>query len=245
MKRLKVILALTGAILAGPAFAADIATKAPPATVGYPYAGNGWYFGVGASAAAGSSTLANSGVLTTGAGVDIVGGYQWKGGLDFVALEVDATYTNLGASAVCNPTAPSPAGAASCGTSSNWEIEPLIKFGFPISTLTAALPNLQTVFPALPNLPASFAATNAHPYIYGGIPIRDVSANYGLATGSVWNVQGELGGGVMYQVGQGLVADTRAGCSFGGGGVNLTGPAGVQGKAETNTTCTARLEFLY
>lgn len=247
MKKLLQAALVGGAILAGgivgffamPAFAADMVTKAAPAAVGYPYSASGFYFGVGASAAAGSSSIANTGVFSTGAGLDGIVGYQWKGGLDFIAAEFDATYTNLGSSGVCNV-------ATQCAVSSSWEFEPLVKFGFPVSYITAVLPNLSTVFPALPALPATVTPVSMHPYIYAGAPIRDLSASYGLMTGSVWNVQAEAGLGALNQMPQqGVVIDTRAGVSFGGGGINLTGPTGVKGKAEQNTTWQVRMSVLY
>lgn len=238
MKRFAIAAAAL-ALSAVSAFAADMVTKAAPVpALGYPTA-NGFYFGVGASSSAGSSTVANTGVFAAGAGVDLVGGYQWKGGLDFVALEVDATYTNLGASALCSPNA-----GISCSVDNQWEFEPLVKFGFPIQTVLAALPNLSSVFPALPQLPASFVPTTMHPYIYAGVPIRNVESSVGLSTGQDWIVQGEIGAGVLNQIQNGLVADTRAGCSFGGGGLTITGGSGVH-TSEMNTTCTARLDLLY
>lgn len=237
MFRKSLLVAALVAGFAAPA-AAQMVTKSAPA-VGYPST-NGFYYGVGASSAAGSASVANSGILAVGAGLDLIVGYQWKGGLDFIAAEFDATYTNFGSSATCNPTAPAP-----CSTNSAWELEPLVKFGFPVSYLTAVLPNLSQVFPALPQLPANFTPQTVHPYIYAGTPIRDLSANYGLATGSVWNVQAEVGLGALNQMQQGVVVDARAGVSFGGGGVNLTGPSGIMGRATQNTVYQTRISVLY
>lgn len=234
MKSLKLVAACLALALAGPAVAADMATKAAP-SVGYPYSQSGAYFGVGASSSAGSDTVASTGVFAAGAGVDIVGGYQWRGGLDFIALELDATYTNLGSSAI------TPVGNASAST--QWEFEPLVKFGFPITTVTAALPNLSAIFPALPQLPSNLTALNVHPYIYAGIPIRNEQVSLLGAGSTEWVAQGEIGLGMLNQLSGGLVFDTRAGCSFGGGGVALVAN-GVH-SAEFNTTCTARGDFLY
>ena len=190
----------------------------------------------GASSSAGSSTVANTGVFAAGAGVDMVVGYQFRGGLDFIAPELDVTYTNLGTSAI------TPIGNAS--TNSQWEIEPLVKFGFPITTITAALPNLSAIFPALPQIPANLTATNIHPYIYAGVPIRNQQASIANVSNTEWVAQAELGGGMLSQLSGGLVADTRAGCSFGGGGVAIALPGGVH-EVESNTTCTARFDLLY
>lgn len=237
MKTSKLLaLAFGAALLSAPSFAADMATKAPVASVaGYPYAQSGIYFGVGASSAAGSATVANTGIFSAGAGVDGVVGYQWRGGLDFIALEFDATYTNLGSSATCT-------GATPCATNNQWELEPLVKFGFPITTITNALPNLASIFPGLPQLPSSVVPSGTqHPYVYVGVPFRDVSANYGLTAGQEWTVQPEIGAGLLSQWQSGLVADIRAGCSFGTGGFTF----GPDKGATLNTICQSRLDFLY
>jgi hypothetical protein len=234
------------AALTSSALAADMPTKAPPPVYGYPYSASGFYFGIGASSSAGSSTVANTGVFAAGAGVDLAVGYQWKGGLDFIAAEFDATYTNLGSAATCNPaTAVNNTATLPCSTNSQWELEPLVKFGFPVTALTSLLPNLSSVFPGLPALPSGASTANQHPYIYAGLPVRDTSASYGLATGSVWTAQPEIGAGLMSQWMQGLVLDVRGGCSIGTTGFNLTGGTGIVGRATENTICQARLEVLY
>ena len=237
---LKIALAATALALAAPAFAADMATKAAPIAPGYPYAASGFYFGVGASSSAGTSTVANTGVFAAGAGVDVDVGYQFKGGLDYIATEFDATYTNLGAAALCN----TGTGATSCSATNQWELEPLVKFGFPIQTVLSALPNLSTIFPALPSLPASFSATNVHPYVYAGMPIRNMQVGLGGSSGQEWIIQGEIGLGALAQLSNGLVADTRAGCSLGTEGIALNGSSGAH-SAEVNTICTAKVDFLY
>lgn len=239
----QILLATTGLLaLAVTAHAADLAVKAPVAS-GYPYAASGFYFGVGVSSTAGSASVAGTGLFAAGAGVDGVVGYQWQGGLEFIAPEVDFTYTSVGNSAAC----PVIGGVTSCSTHNSWEIEPLIKFGFPITTITSLLPNLSSVFPALPQFPAGATLTGTqHPYIYVGAPIRDVSASYGLNTGQEWLVQPEVGAGILSQWQQGLVLDTRAGCSIGQNGFNFgTAPLVAPGSTTVGTNCTARLEVLY
>jgi hypothetical protein len=240
-------------LLAGTAFlalpvlaqAADLPTKAPvaAATSGYPYAASGFYFGVGASSTAANADVANSGIVALGAGFDFVAGYQFKGGLDFIAPEVDITYTNLGNSGGCStPTG----GITSCSTNDAWEIDPGIKFGFPITTITNLLPNLNSIFPALPSFPTGVVATNVHPYIWVGAPFRDVSANYMLAAGHDWQVQPEIAAGFLTQWQQGLVIDTRAGCTIGQTGFNLS-VAGLTSSTpvKSGLACTSRIEALY
>ena len=102
MRKSILMAAVALAALSAPAFAADLALKAPPPPIaGYPYAASGFYYGVGASASADSATVANTGVFSAGAGIDAIVGYQWKGGLDFIAAEAIVTYTNLGAATAC------------------------------------------------------------------------------------------------------------------------------------------------
>lgn len=226
------------------AHAADLSSvlKAP-AQPGYPYAASGFYFGVGTSATAASASVADTGLLAAGAGLDGVVGYQWQGGLDFMAVELDATYTNIGNSGACTtPTG----GTTSCAANDSWEIEPLFKFGFPVTTLISILPNLSSLFPGLPSLPSGVTATNVHPYIYAGAPFRDVSANYMLSAGQEWQVQPEIGAGMLNQWQSGLVIDLRAGCSFGNTGFNLgTAPLVGSSSVTVGTACTSRVEVLY
>lgn len=229
-------IAFAAVLVATSAFAADMATKAPIAPAGYPYAASGFYFGVGASAEAQSASTANTGIFAAGAGLDGIVGYQWQGGLQFIAAEFDATYTNLGASGFCGTT------LTACSTTDQFKLEPLVKFGFPVTALTAILPNLSQFFPALPQLPAGVTATNVFPYLYAGVPIEDVSASYGLATGREWTVRAEVGAGMLNQWQQGLAIDTRAGCSLGSAGFSF-GPANIGTKL--NTECTTRLSILY
>jgi hypothetical protein len=108
----------------------------------------------------------------------------------------------------------------------------------------SALPNLSTIFPALPQLPASFSATNVHPYVYAGMPIRNMQIGLGMSSGEEWIVQGEIGLGALAQLSNGLVADTRAGCSLGTEGISISGGSGVH-NSEVNTICTAKVDFLY
>lgn len=214
-------------VAAVPAFAADMAVKALPAPTlaGYPYNQSGLYYGVGADATAQNASVANTGVLSAGAGIDAIVGWQWKGGLDFIAIETIFTYTNLGNSAACATVV----GTTSCSMSSQFEIDPRIKFGFPIAAVQQILPNLSAVFPALPALPANFVPLNQHPYIFAGMPIRDVSANYGLSNGKEWTVQGEAGVGILNQWTNGIAVDISAGATIGNAGFTV-GPIPESGK---------------
>lgn len=237
-----IIAAAALGLLAGQANAADLHApvfKAPPPAIGYPYSESGFYYGVGASATAQSATVANTGVFSAGAGIDAIVGYQWKGGLDFIAAEAIVTYTNLGAATACATVA----GATSCAAGYQWEIDPRVKFGFPIQTLQSILPNLSAVFPGLPTPPAGFVPLNQHPYVFAGVPIKDVSASYGLMNGKEWQVQGEAGIGILNQYTNGTAVDISAGCALGGAGFTF-GPVGVA-NTKLGTACTSRVSVLY
>lgn len=231
------ILAITATLLAlGAAHAADMPVKAPPIT-GYPYTSNGFYFGIGALGDAASSSVGGAGVITAGAAVDVAIGYQWKGGLDFVALEARGSYANLGSSTACPV-----AGMANCTVGNAWGLEQRVKFGFPVTAITNTV-NLGSLFPAVPPLPTGASNVTAHPYLSAGVVENDVSASIGLPSGKAWQVQPTVGAGVMTQWSQGLVADTFVECSFPNTGFNI-GPIAGQG-ANLGRVCTAGLNLLY
>jgi hypothetical protein len=236
----KFLLATTALIaLSVSAHAADMAIKAAPPVVGYPFAVSGVYWGVGASASAASATVANSGVFSAGAGVDGIIGYQWRGGLNFLAVEAIFTYENLGNSTACAMAG----GTTSCSMGYQFEIDPRVKLGFPIQTIQAVLPNLSVAFPALPTLPATFVPANQTPYLFAGVPIKDVSASYGLTNGKEWLVQGEAGIGILNQWTNGTAVDISAGCAFGNVGFTVGPVAGAT--AKLGTSCTSRVAVLY
>lgn len=233
--------ALAVAVAVLPARAADLPPIFKAPSPGYPYAADGFYFGLGASSTAASATVSNTGIFAAGAGLDFVVGYQFRGGLSFIAPEVDITYTNIGNSAAC----PIVGGVTSCAAGDQWEIEPLVKFGFPVTDLTNLLPSLSSVFPALPTLPAGAVATNQHPYLYAGAPIRDISASFGLSNGKQWMVAPEFGAGFLSQWKDGLVIDVRAGCAIGSQGFSFGTAPLVQPNVKEGTSCTSRLHVLY
>ena len=211
-------------------------TKAP-ALVGYPYSSDGFYFGLGAGGSAAQAGVAGTGIDAMGASLDGIVGWQWKGGLDFIAIENIASYTNIGNSGSCLVAG----GVTSCDVNNRFSDLVRAKFGFPITAITNALPNFSSLFPGLPALPAGTNGTQ-HPYVYAGAHIADVSADVGLMTGRAWTVQPEVGLGLMSQWQSGLVADVSAGCTFAQVGIAV-GP-GVAG-GELTRKCTARVGFLY
>jgi len=222
MRKLLGILGGLALLTSTAAVAADMPIKATPAVVtGYPYNAAGFYWGIGASSMADSVSTANTGVVALGAGFDAAVGYQWKGGLDFVALDLTATYQNIGASSMCG------APAAPCSSNNKFEIEPGVKLGFPWQTFQAALPNLQSLFPGLPSLNIQQAPNSVpHPYLYAGVPFRNVQTSLGPnSSGEVWIAQAAAGIGMQNVVAANAVADCRAEVLLSGAGVGITGAA--------------------
>lgn len=228
--------------LAGPACAADIVTKAPPAGVftGYPYAGNGLYAGVGAVAAILSADISSvsgtNSVYSAGAALDITAGYQWTGYGTWFAAEASVQYTNLGGSVTCT-------GGAPCSIGSKWGFEERALMGFPIDLAAGLLPNFNTIFPGLPQMPAGVVTTTSHPYIYLGLR-QDVDlASYGLSSVQVTKIQPVLGLGLRNQWKAGLVVDVSAGCTFANTGLTIGGPAGAA--ATYGRDCRSKASVLF
>lgn len=208
------------------AHAADVApapvfTKAPAVVPGYPYNAAGFYYGAGAMSMADSVSTANTGVVGLGAGFDFAVGYQGRGGLDFIAYDLTATYQNIGASGLCGTN------GTPCSSTSKIEIEPGIKLGFPWQTLQAAAPNWNALFPGLPTLNVQQTPGSVpHPYLYVGLPIRSVSASYGpAASKDIWIAQAALGIGMQNPIQANAIADCRAEVLLSGAGIGITGAA--------------------
>ena len=212
MKRLLQILAAALGLLAGPAYAADMPTKAPP--FGYPaVTSSGPYFGLGGEAEVANSSVASSAfgssLYSAGAALEAVVGYQFRFRGDWVALEAGATYTNLGNTATCAP-------GVTCGVGSTWGFNQGILVGFPWTYVFSYLPNLTAIFgtsPAVP-LPAGVAPTSGAPYVSLMVHEKDVSAAIAGNAGSAWQVSPAIGLGTVNFLPNGLVLDTRVEYSF-------------------------------
>lgn len=223
-----------GIMLGLPSHAADMAVKAPP-IVGYPFNSSGFYVGLGASALAGTPEAANTGLIGAGAALTADIGYQWQGGLDFMAIEALVEWTNFGTNnATC--------GTTTCGVASQFNIEERFKFGFPWQTVQGLLPNFGNVFPGLPTV--SVTSTGVpHPYIFGGAVETDVTGGVAGFANQVWQVQAEGGAGILQQVNSGLVMDIWAGMTIPGAGFNV-GPSGFS-NANLGKQFRAGLTFNY
>lgn len=224
------------------AHAADLVTKAAaaPAVVGYPYNASGFYFGVGTSGTGSQASVANAGVVALGASLDGIVGWQWQGGLNFIAIENIASYQNLGTTGTCI----AQAGITGCSVGSNFSDTLRVKFGFPTTMLSTFLPNLSAAFPGLPAVPGGSNGT-LHPYGYVGLRSDDVSGTFMLSTARAWTFRAEVGLGVMSQLTNGMALDTSAGFTFAGQGLAIGVPPGTEIGAQLGKEFTARVSLLY
>lgn len=237
-------LSLTGTNLAPQAaFAADLPVKAPPNLMtGYPYAGNGFYAGIGVVGAVMSANVGDAssgtGLYSAGAALDLSAGYQFTMGGNWYALEGSAQYTNMGGSVACGT-------LTNCSVTSRWGFEQRALIGFPIMTVLSVMPNLGNFFPGLPALPGGVnAATgNTHPYLFAGLREDDISASIGLANAHAWKIQPIVGIGLRQQWTQGLVVDTSANCTFANTGISIGGVNNAS--ANFGRDCRVAMRFLY
>jgi hypothetical protein len=242
MRKLLVASVSALALVSGAAHAADMALKAP-LLVGYPYAGSGFYVGIGAQAEVASATVSSIDVGTSlySAGAALTGtvGYQGTFGrsANWYAVENIVSWTNIGGTVTCATT--------NCSIGSTFGVEQRFKFGFPIATVLSFLPNWQGIFPSLPPLPNGIVSTSSHPYISAGLHEDDVSASLGLMTGRAWQVTPAIGMGMINQWTNGLVVDVGAEYSFKNTAFNLGGPQVGIGAANQGSAFRTYVSFLY
>jgi hypothetical protein len=229
------------ALLSGAAHAADMALKTP--FMGYPYGGSGFYVGIGTQGEVASANVSGSSAGTNlySAGAALTGtiGYQGTFGrsANWYAVENVIAWTNVGGTVTC--------AATNCSIGSTFGVEQRVKFGFPISTVLALLPNWGNLFPALPPLPNGVVSTSSHPYLMVGLHEDDVSASLGLMTGRAWQVTPAVGMGMINQWTNGLVVDTGAEFSFKNTSFNLGTPQVGIGSANQGSAARAYVSFLY
>lgn len=193
MKNISCALAFSAVLLAGPAFAADLAVKAaPPATAffnGYPYGSSGLYVGLLTQGGGGSVTatvpgVASASLTTTSASIGGTVGWGWgsKGSMFAYTLESSVMATNFnGANA----------GFSLAGPIS---IDEVFMVWTPVSTIQNAfgLLNIPNPFGAIapfPTLPAGLTANNVQAGIGGGAVERDMTLAFqGVGSNKVWEV---------------------------------------------------------
>jgi opacity protein-like surface antigen len=205
MKTLLAISAL--AVLSGSAaVAADIPVKAPQGALfsGYPYVGQGFYFGLNSFAAAGSAEASAPGLntnslITNQGAIGVTIGYVWATQNVFYAVEGMFDFTNL------NGSAP---GLSFNGPAA---FEQRIKIGTPLNNFLNLFPTLGLPsIPPFPALPDGQVATNIHPYLMGGLHEDAIGLNLGTASNKTWQISPSIGLGMMGQLTKGIAIDTWA-----------------------------------
>lgn len=202
MKRLVFALAL----IPGIACAADIPAKAQKSALfsGYPYASNGFYFGLNTIGGGGSVEAAGIGVnpnsvVSNEIAIGGTVGYVWANQQVFYAVEAMFDWQNFNGS--------------SQGFSFGGPVtfEQRVKIGTPLNNFLNLFPNLGLpTTPPFPPLPNGAVATNVHPYIAAGVREDDISLNFGLPQNRAWRVMPVVGVGAMGQLTNGVAADVWA-----------------------------------
>jgi hypothetical protein len=240
MKRLGMWVVL-GAMLCGPALAADLPpiVKAAPLTApkfSNGYSGSGFYFGLWADGGAGSAngtvpgTNAN-GLTDTFGSIGGLIGYNYAPANSPVTYfgEVKLGYQNLNGNTV---------GLSFTGPLTG---DVVLAVGAPLAQIMSILPNFN--LPALPSftLPAGVTAVNSHGYIGFDGHFYDASIDYGLASGKEWIFQPGAKIGILTQLSNNLVVDTGVGI-FGAGNSICAGPVTC---VQPGTTLIASVEVKF
>lgn len=233
MIRITIALAAAAALaLSAPAFAADMATKAPPRSAlqslfnnAYPYGSSGLFFGVYTEGGGGSVNASVPGVgsasLTeTQAGVGGTVGYAWgqKNSPVAISVEADFGWTNFNGNT---------AGMSLSGPAA---FEQRFVIFSPLASMLNILPNLPnlgTVAP-FPLLPVGVTATNLQVGLMGGVDENDISADFpGLSSNQEWRVAPMIGIVSMEQLSNGTALRTWVKTVFPERGV-CTGPVATK-----------------
>jgi opacity protein-like surface antigen len=204
MKNISCALALGAALLAGPALAADLPTKAAPFTGFSAYPTKcGLYYGVGTMGSSGSvaSPVIGTQVVQGAIGLNVgytcpvgaSGGYWFADGL--------AAFANLnGTTNGFNPTGPA-------------QFMERFGFGAPVNMIMSLIPglsSLQNAVPALIPLPAGTSIVTTSPYIAGAFHQDDTGVSVGLASNKTYLFSGGFQVGTKTRISNGLVLDNFA-----------------------------------
>lgn len=207
------------AVLSVPAFAADMALKAPPNplsslfTTGYPYGSSGLFFGIYGEGGGGSVNGAVAGVgsasLTdTQAGAGGTLGYAWgqKNSPVAFSLEGDVGWTNFNGS------------TAGLALSGPVHFEQRFVAFTPLSSLLSVIPNPFSSLGTLPPfsaLPTGITASNIQVGVMGGIDEDDISPSFpGVAENKEWRAAPMIGLVQMEQLSNGTALRTWVKAEF-------------------------------
>lgn len=190
------------AVFCSPAFAADMAVKAPANAFMYP-AGSGFYWGVGSAGGGGPANVSVAGIndnrlVTNQISVYGLAGYAWQmpNSPMFTAVEGWFGYTNFN--------------GASQGLSFSGPIAFKQRFlvGAPMDQIAAFFPTWGLTLPTFPVLPPGQAVVSTKAYFGGTLDENDRSLDFGAtSSGKVWGVTPGITLGVLAQLTSGSMLD--------------------------------------
>jgi hypothetical protein len=192
-------------VLAAPAHAADIATKAPVSWLkGYPYDSSGLFVGIitqggGGSVAANVPGVTSASLTTTSASIGATIGYGWGSKNSLVAYSAEASFmaTNFNGSN---------AGFALTGPVT---IDTVVMAWTPVSVIQNAfgllnIPNPFNSIPPFPATPAGLTANNVQIGFGGGAVFQDMTLAYqGVGSNKVWEIAPMIEIALMEQLSNG------------------------------------------
>lgn len=206
MKRLAL---LTTALVAltSFAFAADMATKAPPATPFLNYNGSGFYWGIGSTTNVDASSvngnvfagnLVSSNLTAAGASIDGELGYIWgnaslAGFANWARVYASGGYQNVnGGTVVANNAA---------SVVSRWHADEGVDVNADLVQYVLNVFNWQNPFPSFtPQLPSNVAVASS-PRQYVGVFVEEfgLGGNFGSASGTSWAAAPGVRTGFLWQ----------------------------------------------
>jgi hypothetical protein len=192
---------VTAALLAGPAFGADLAVKAPALGYNYPTTKCGLYYGVNSIGSAGSVANAAVGTQTVTGAIGLTLGYTCPVGQGFWFADGAFDFANLNGNAN---------GLALSGPAL---FEQRFGFGAPVNLIMSAIPglaSLQNAVPSLIPLPSGTTVVTSNPYIFGSVSEQDISATFGFAQNRQWLIAPGVGIGNKVRLSNGVVFDPFA-----------------------------------
>lgn len=197
--KLNILAAL--ALLASPAFAADLPVKAPPLSYQYPSTKCGIYYGVNTMGSTAAVENAAVGTQTVSGAIGLTLGYTCPAGAGYWFVDGMFDFANLNGSAN---------GFALSGPA---QFEQRFGFGAPVPLLLSLVPglaSLQNAVPSLIPLPSGTSVVTSNPYLFASIHEDDTGVSLGLAANKAWLVSVGLGIGNKVRLSNGVVFDPFA-----------------------------------
>lgn len=197
--KLNILAAL--ALLASPAFAADLPVKAPPLSYQYPSTKCGYYYGVNTMGSTAAVENAAVGTQTVSGAIGLTLGYTCPAGAGYWFVDGMFDFANLNGSAN---------GFALSGPA---QFEQRFGFGAPVPLLLSLVPglaSLQNAVPSLIPLPSGTSVVTSNPYLFASIHEDDTGVSLGLAANKAWLVSAGIGIGNKVRLSNGVVFDPFA-----------------------------------